>query len=188
MKKYAHTSLVAAAFALISLVPSALAQTDTQTSVQNVVNAIAADKSKVVEIVSEESENNPQAVGEIVKAAIMATEASKELVALIVEAAARAVPDSVTLIVQFALSVAPDAIVEINAAIANVQANPTPPQSNPLDFPNEGGEGGQGGQGGQGGEGSQGGDGGNSLLPNIVIDTPVVNDPPVVTNPNPPVG
>jgi hypothetical protein len=188
------------------LLMSANAQTDCAKTSQRVKNAVKADKSAVLEIVSKEVTAGPDCACEIVKAALEAASAEPKAVAAIVEAAINAAPDKINIISKCALAVAPDAAAEIKAVVDKLgQGNQA---FNPLDFPGDNkygknankesgtgdagesggmfaGEGGSGSEGigggefgGAGGGGIGGGTGGGPI-------TPIIINPPVVTNANP---
>jgi len=78
-----------------------------------VAEKITAKPNKVLSIVSEQVAANQDCAGAIVKSAIVATDASKSLVARIVEQAIKAAPKHRALIVTSALAVAPDANEEV---------------------------------------------------------------------------
>lgn len=85
--------------------------------------AIAKSPSKVLEIVERLVSSNEGCSCEVVKAAIIATEANKDLVAQIVETAAKAAPDKLSIITTCALAVAPDAQSEIVAVASKLEAS-----------------------------------------------------------------
>jgi len=78
-----------------------------------VAEKITAKPKKVLSIVSEQVAANQDCAGAVVKSAIVATDASKSLVAQIVEQAIEAAPKHRALIVTSALAVAPDANEEV---------------------------------------------------------------------------
>ena len=156
----------------------------------SVKTAVAADQSRVLEIVSNEVVIAPACACEIVKAAIEGSKARVQTVAAIVEAAATAAPDQMRLVSQCAVAVAPDALAAVQAVVAKLDPNlgetgssakssksakgevaevaSTP---NPLDFP------------GQGPIGpTPGGPGGFPLIPRT---PPVIIAPPDQSNENP---
>jgi hypothetical protein len=171
MKNSLKNLLIVATLGIVS----AQAQSDCPKVVQQVNAAVAADKSEVLNVVASEAEKSPDCVCEIVKAAIVASKASKSTVGAIVEAAGNAAPDRLDLIVQCATATAPDASGNINTAAAKVQGNnPSGGPANPLEFPGEGGIG-----------PAPGTDGGSSILrPGFQFDSPPIIDSPVITNPN----
>lgn len=183
MKKLLHKSLAALSFGIfLSFVSFTHAQAELPQDIQQKIEAAANDESDeegFVELVVQLAKENPDLVGDIVRAAIMASEAGKELVGLLVEAVGNALPESLSVIVDSAVVAAPDAILEINNAGSNVatSANITfVPVVNPLDFPGTGDVGPK-----------PGSDGGNSVVePGLQVDGPVITNPPVVTDPNPP--
>lgn len=160
----------------------------------SVKQIVAAEQSKVLEIVATEVSSAPTCSCEIVKAAIEGSNASVDTVAAIVEAAATAAPEQMRLIAQCAVAVAPDALAKVQAVLAKLDPNlgesgtstksskdskapagEVAAMPNPLDFP------------GQGPVGpTPGGPGGIPLFPispPIIINPPI--DPPPVSDPNP---
>ena len=138
----------------------------------NVNSRVSADKSEVLNVVSDQAGKNPNCVCEIVKTAIIASKANKQTVGQIVAAAGNASPDSLDLIVQCATAAAPDASAEIQAAAATVQGatGPTGGPFNPLDVPGD--------------AGAVPNPGGDSE--GTGTEVPVVNpEPEPVTSPNP---
>lgn len=125
-----------------------------------VKNSVAAEQSKVLEIVSTEIAAAPACACEIVKAAIEGSSASADTVAAIVEAAAIAAPEQMRLVSQCAVAVAPDALGKVQAILAKLDPNlgesgsssksakdskdakapagEVAAMPNPLDFPGEG--------------------------------------------------
>jgi hypothetical protein len=195
MKKYVTTILFTTAFGIAG----ASAEVDCAVITQSVALGVSTDKSLVLEITAKEIAAAPGCSCEIVKAAIKASEAESKTVAAIVEAAISAAPDQMRLISQCAIAMAPDAIGDIQAVVAKLDANAgdsgtsskggakvpasevAKEEWNPLDFP---------------GDDTavvgprQGTDGGNSILrPGPQIESPpVLNppvEPPVVTDPDP---
>ena len=152
---------------------------------------VAAEPSKVLEIVSKEVAAAPVCACEVVKAAIEASCAKPDTVAAIVEAAVNAAPEQMRLISQCAVAVAPDALAQIQTLLAKLDPNQGESGSgaksakdakapvgeaaampNPLDFP------------GQGPMGPiTGGPGGQPLSP---IFPPIVVTPPDVSGVNSP--
>lgn len=117
------------------LLMSANAQTDCAKTSQRVKNAVKAEKSAALEIVSKEVAAGPDCACEIVKAALEAAAADPKAVAAIVEAAINAAPDKVDIISKCALAVAPDAAAEIKAVVDKLgNGNQA---FNPLDFPGD---------------------------------------------------
>lgn len=148
MKNTMKYALVGAVFALAA--PSMVAAEGCNDVSQKTVAAIAKSPSKVLEVVSKLVASNEGCSCEIVKAAIIATEADKDLVGQIVETAIAAAPKESSLISTCALAVAPDAQSEIVAVVAKLERGAgdgysakggkvvTPPpavKANPLDFP-----------------------------------------------------
>ena len=170
-----------------------------------VKGAVAAEQSKVLEIVSKEVAVSPDCACEVVKAAIEGSSAKPETVAAIVEAAANAAPEHIRIIAQCAVAVAPDSLAAVQKVLAKYDVNAGEPVSssksakggagevasaaNPLDFPGQdplahsggdfGGDLHHGGEflgdGGAGG-GPPGLGGGGGFGPPIIINPPNVTD------------
>ena len=158
-----------------------------------VKHEVAADTSKVLEIVSTEVSAAPACSCEIVKAAIEGSRAKPDTVAAIVEVAITAAPDQMRLISQCAVAVAPDALAQVQAVLAKFDPNggkagysaksaksakdsKTPigevtTLPNPLDFPGQGPV-----------SPIVGGPGGQPLIP--IFPPIIIINPPEVTDPN----
>lgn len=185
MKKTAFFALCSAAFGLSCL----SAEVECLDLSLTVKHSVAADPSRVLEIVSAQVSAAPACACEIVKGAIEGSSASVATVAAIVQTAATAAPEQMRLIGQCAVAVAPDALGPVQAVLAKLDPNLGESNTsakggkaavepgevaaafNPLDFP------------GQGPVGpTPGGPGG---LPVIPVVPPFVISTPVVTNVNP---
>lgn len=180
------TVLFATLSAAIGLM-SANAAVDCTALSLSVKIAVAAEHSKVLEIVSTQVAEAPACACEIVKSAIEASNADVQTVAAIVEAAATAAPEQMRLVSQCAVAVAPDALAAVQAVMAKLDPNLGEAGSsaksakgakdpggevagmpNPLDFP------------GQGPIGpTPGGPGG---LPIVPLLPPIIIAPPDVSN------
>ena len=79
--------------------------------------AVIADSNNVLEIVATQVAANESCACEIVKAAIVASDADKKTVALIMDAAILEAPDQLRIIAQCAIAIAPDAIAKIQAVL-----------------------------------------------------------------------
>ena len=116
--------------------------------------AVSADSSKVLEVVAANIAINESCACEIVKAAIVASDANKKLVAEIVNTAILAAPSQIRMITQCAMATAPDAVSNIQAVVekygsaggndsakgglADEKGVIAPPEAdgpNPLDYP-----------------------------------------------------
>ena len=116
--------------------------------------AVSADSSKVLEVVAANIAINESCACEIVKAAIVASDANKKLVAEIVNTAILAAPSQIRMITQCAMATAPDAGSNIQAVVekygsaggnhsakgglADEKGVIAPPEAdgpNPLDYP-----------------------------------------------------
>lgn len=140
-------------FALTALLISAssYASADTVDCVklsQSVKTAVAADSSKVLRIVASNVAANESCACEIVKAAIVGSDADKELVAKIVNTAVLEAPSQIRMISQCAIATAPEAIANIQAVVEKYDAaggegysekgviDPKGPIDPPVDGPN----------------------------------------------------
>ncbi len=192
MKKTVHFALFSAALGVLS----ASAETDCVKLAQSIKLSVAAEQSRVLEIVAAEVAAAPSCACEVVKAAIEGSSADSQTVASIVEAASTAAPEHMRLISQCAVAMAPDALAQVQAVIAKLDPNsgesydsskssksakgayiPDQPASgfNPLDFPGEGPVGPP--------PGSPGGNG--YFPPGFPTDVPPVINIPDVSDPNP---
>jgi len=103
--------------------------------------AVAAHPDKVLELVATQVAQNESCACEVVKAAIVASDADKKLVADIVDAAVTAAPSKVRIIGQCAVAVAPDALAEVQAVVAkmdSVGAGSFSDLNSPLNVPDGG--------------------------------------------------
>jgi hypothetical protein len=138
---------------ILSLTISAQAeQTSADLVAETVKQSVSAQPGKVVEIVSSQLAQHDAAACEIIKAAIVASSADKNLVAEIVQAATKVAPEKVGIVSQCAVAVAPDAIAEVQIILTKfaaaggggfevLAAPPFAPINtliNPLDFPGQG--------------------------------------------------
>jgi hypothetical protein len=185
MKKTAFFALCSAVFGFSSL----FAEVDCLDLSLTVKHSVAADPSKVLEIVTAQVSAAPACSCEIVKGAIEGSNASVETVAAIVEAASTAAPEQMRLIGQCAVAVAPDALGQVQSVLAKFDPNLGESNTsakgakvaaergevaaafNPLDFPGRGPVG-----------PTPGGPGGLPLIPML---PPFIVSPPDVTNVNP---
>jgi len=102
---------------------SASAETDCVKLSLTVKHAVAAEQSKVLEIVATEVSAAPNCACEVVKAAIEGSNAKPETVAQIVATAATAAPEQMRLVSQCAVAVAPDALAQVQAVMAKLDPN-----------------------------------------------------------------
>lgn len=174
MKK---TILLASLSAMLGTVPAS-AEIDCLQLAVSIKAAVAAEQSKVLEIVSKEVAAAPACACEVVKAAIEGASAAPATVAAIVETAINASPENMRLISQCAIAVAPDALVEVQTVLAKLDPNSgesadsakgakapvgeVAAMPNPLDFPGKG-----------------------PVRPLFPIFPPVIINPPDVSNVNP---
>jgi hypothetical protein len=109
-----------AAFALtVALAPVALAEEANCYKVSETVSkAVIANPDDVLKIVERQASTNSTCICEVVKAAIVASEAERKLVGQIVAAAIEAAPDQMRTIANCAIAVAPDALPNIQAILA----------------------------------------------------------------------
>lgn len=147
MKHAIKYTLFVAALTLV--IPAQAEKIDRQQVYTNVKNNVSENPEMVLELVKKNVAKNQSCACEIVKAAIIASNADKNLVADIVEAAITSAPDKARLIGQCAVAVAPDALAEVQAMVVKYgvvsvkAASPDKTSSyqdevksnNPLDFP-----------------------------------------------------
>lgn len=186
MKTKLFFGLLSTALALIP----ASAEVDCLKLSLSVKLTVAAEPSKVLEIVATEVAAAPVCACEVVKAAIEGSCAKPDTVAAIVEAAVTAAPEQMRLISQCAVAVAPDALSQVQALLAKLDPNQGESVSdaksaksakdakspvgeaaampNPLDFPGQGPI-----------APITGGPGGQPLIP---IFPPIIINPPDVSN------
>jgi len=148
--------------AILASVTPAFAETPDCYKISTAVKkAVAAHPEKILELVAAQVAQNESCACEIVKAAIVTSDADKQLVASIVETAITAAPSKVRIIGQCAVAVAPDALAEVQAVVTKYGAVsgdssadakggekgdakggkevvPPPVAQNPLDFPGYG--------------------------------------------------
>ena len=195
--KFALTALLFAA------APFAQANTLDCVKVSNAVRlAVAADSDKVLEIVAKQIAANESCACEVVKAAIIASDAKKEVVAQIVDVAINEAPSMLRIIAQCATAIAPDAQPNIQAILEKydfagsegdsekgaLEKGGVPndvASANPLDFPASEGYGSSAArpEGGAAPVGpAPGGPGGFPLLPpGLPVTFPPVVTPPSLT-------
>lgn len=101
--------------------------------------AITKSPAKVLELVSQQVAANEACAGDVVKAAIIVTSASNELVAQIVETAVTAAPKQLSKITAVAVATAPDASAQIAAVVAKMDKGTADSNKvNPLDLAGRG--------------------------------------------------
>lgn len=88
-----------------------------------VTKMVTAAPDNVLEIVAREVAATPGCSCEIVKAAIVATEADRDLVAQIVATSIEAAPEKMRIIAQCAVAVAPDALPNVMKILATLDPN-----------------------------------------------------------------
>ncbi|WP_143185182.1 MULTISPECIES: hypothetical protein [Rubritalea] len=156
MKETLKFALVGVLFAAAPLAGASESNCNEVVKITN--SAIAQSPDKVLDVVAKLVTKHKDCSCEVVKAAIIATEADKELVGKIVEVAVKAAPEQLSLISTCALVVAPDAQAEIVSVVskhsqsaggdysakADYSAKGKEPlpmaavKANPLDFPGVG--------------------------------------------------
>ena len=115
MKKTLKFALTAV---LLAAAPLASAKDVDCVKVSDAVKAaVIADSNNVLEIVATQVAANESCACEIVKAAIVASDADRKTVALIVDTAILEAPDQLRIIAQCAIAIAPDAIAKIQAVV-----------------------------------------------------------------------
>ena len=83
-----------------------------------VTKAVSSAPDNVLQIVARQVASNPGCACEVVKAAIVATEADRALVGQIVATAIEAAPEKMRIVAQCAIAVAPDALPNVQAILA----------------------------------------------------------------------
>lgn len=166
-------------------------ETDCRKAALAVEQLVKLNPSELLSILETEISANSQCGCEIVKSAILATNAEAEEVVAIVETAILAAPESMRLISQCAIAASPDSLAAVQAVLAKYDSNAgeadsaksakdakgakvafvanedeVAPGPNPLDFPGVGPVG-----------PTQGGPGGQPLIPQL----PPIVIPPVTT-------
>ena len=101
---------------MIAVVPVS-AGTKCLTAYNDTIKAVAANKSSVLELVSAGVAQNESCACEIVKAAIVASDANKHKVGQIVDAAITSAPSKIRVIGQCAVAVAPDAHSQVQDVV-----------------------------------------------------------------------
>ena len=115
MKKTLKFALTAV---LLAAAPLASAKDVDCVKVSDAVKAaVIADSNNVLEIVATQVASNESCACEIVKAAIVASDADRKTVALIVDTAILEAPDQLRIIAQCAIAIAPDAISKVQAVL-----------------------------------------------------------------------
>jgi hypothetical protein len=98
---------------------------------------VTAKPSNVLTIVNEQIAANPTCACEIVKAAVLASKADKDLVGQIVFTAVTAAPTEATTVAECAVAVAPEASENVKAALRSAYSDKNPvgknPSKNPVD-------------------------------------------------------
>lgn len=120
MKPTLFIGLFSAALAMLSV---NAAEVDCVQLSLSVKKAVAAEQSKMLEIVSSQVAAAPACACEIVKAVIEESKAKPEEVAAIVEAASTAAPEQMRLVSQCAVAVAPDSLGAVQAVVAKLDPN-----------------------------------------------------------------
>jgi hypothetical protein len=110
----------ALALTLITLPALAAEDTDCYELSMTVSKAVTASPDLVLVTVQQQVAANPACSCEVVKAAIVASEADRQLVGQIVSTAVEAAPENLRIIAQCAIAVAPDALPEVQAVLAQL--------------------------------------------------------------------
>jgi len=118
MKSTFYSALIACAVGLSPTIMAA--ETDCTKLSDTVKKLVGAKPDHVLEIVERQTAANPMCSCEVVKAAIVATEADRKLVGQIVATAIEAAPEKLNIITSCAIAVAPDALQEIKAILAKL--------------------------------------------------------------------
>lgn len=131
MKKSLLLTLLAVATVSVSF---AAEQAKECTPVSATVTAeVTAKRSDVLTIVSAQIAANPTCACEIVKAAILASKADKDLVGQIVFTAVTAAPTEATTVAECAVAVSPEAAENVKAALRSAYSDKNPVSKNPVD-------------------------------------------------------
>lgn len=118
MKRTLNYALLACA---VAIAPVSLAEdVDCNKVSESVTKLVTAKPDNVLAIVERQTGANPTCACEVVKAAIVATEANGKLVSQIVATAIEAAPDKMSVITSCAIAVAPDALPQIKAVLAKL--------------------------------------------------------------------
>jgi len=118
MKRTLNYALLACA---VAIAPVALAEASNCSKVSEaVMKLVVAKPDNVLAIVARQTGANPSCACEVVKAAIVATEAPSKLVGQIVATAIEASPEKMNVITACAIAVAPDALPQIKAVLAKL--------------------------------------------------------------------
>lgn len=118
MKATLYSAILAG---VVALVPTVQAEEAACTKLSETVKRlVTAESDNVLKIVEQQTAANPGCSCEVVKAAILATEADRKLVGQIVATAIEAAPDKMRVITSCAIAVAPDALPEIKAVLAKL--------------------------------------------------------------------
>ena len=118
MKATLYSAILAG---VVALVPTVQAEEAACTKLSETVKRlVTAESDNVLKIVEQQTAANPGCSCEVVKAAILATEADRKLVGQIVATAIEAAPDKMRVITSCAVAVAPDALPEIKAVLAKL--------------------------------------------------------------------
>lgn len=134
-----HSFKLLIATVSIATASQALAEkVNCQTLSNTVKISVAANKSRVLELVSTYIGQNESCACEVVKAAIVASDANANLVADITEAAIIASPNQIELIGQCAVAVAPDAYNQVQAVV-NKYSGGSDTTYNSSDYSSKGG-------------------------------------------------
>ena len=120
MNKSSFTLSIAALIAMAVGQTASAAEKDCAAEYKKVSAAVSATPDKVLEVVAKEAQESPTCVCEIVKAAIKAAKADKDLIVQIVTTASTALPDETPTIITCAIAAAPESIqAEVARAIAD---------------------------------------------------------------------
>jgi hypothetical protein len=196
MKLTIKFALLSAIFSIAA--PSAQAATiNCDQLIASVKSDVAASRSQVLAIVEKAVSENSSCSCEIVKAAIVSSEADAVTIASIVEVVALSNPEQMRLVAQCAVAVAPDSLQKVQAVLAKLdpgtgdsglsgketsaksgKEGTEAPEAlpNPLDFPTVGGNNIVG--------PTAGGPGGRPLLPAYFPYQPPTINPPAASSVN----
>jgi hypothetical protein len=110
MNKSRFTLSIVALIAMAIGQTASAAEKDCAAEYKKVSAAVTANPDKVLEVVAKEAQEAPTCICEIVKAAIKASSADKDLIVQIVTTASTALPDETPTIIACAINAAPEGL------------------------------------------------------------------------------
>ena len=110
MNKSRFTLSIAALIAMAIGQTASAAEKDCSAEYKKVSAAVSAEPDKVLEVVAKRAQESPTCFCEIIKAAIKASSADKDLIVQIVTTVSNVLPDETPTIITCAIAAAPDAL------------------------------------------------------------------------------